>query len=288
MIHLLNKELKTYFYSGTGFIFMAIFLLLFGVYFTYLNILPIPNNNFIATLNNMLLIFILLVPILTMRSLADEMKTKTDQLLFTSPQSLPSIVVGKFFAAQLILLITLFITIGYAFILSLFGAISVAKIISAYIGFFFMGSSFIAMGIFISSTTKSVVSAGVISLGLFLFTWLLGVILPNLPVSSQSSLIFLIVTILLIGLLIYITLKNIFIPLIIAIGGLAIVVAFYLINSQLYVGLIPQILRWLALSVHFNDFNLGILNGHHLIYYLSITIVFIFLTVRVLEKKRWS
>src|SRR5690606_41780779 len=113
MLTILPRELKSYFQTATGYIFMIVYLMLFGIYFTYININPTPNNAYTVTIENMVFIFVLLSPLLTMKALSEERKNKTDQLLLTSPKSVSAIVLGKFFAAIILFFITLLITTLY-------------------------------------------------------------------------------------------------------------------------------------------------------------------------------
>src|SRR5690606_11387469 len=155
MLTILPRELKSYFQTATGYIFMIVYFMMFCIYFTYININPTPNNAYTVTLENMVFIFVLLSPLLTMKSLSEERKNKTDQLLFTTPKSILAIVSGKYFAAVFLFFITLLITAIYPFILNLFGHVYLTAIFTAYIGFFFMGCTFISLGIFISSLTEN-------------------------------------------------------------------------------------------------------------------------------------
>jgi len=164
MIAILKRELRAYFWSPIGYIFVGFFLLLAGFFFALSNLLY-GYSNFIAVFGNMNVVLLILVPILTMRLLSEERKTKTDQILLTSPVSITGVIVGKYLAALSVLLIALLITGIYPIILSLFCKPPVGEILGAYIGFFLMGASFISMGLFVSSLTESQVTAAVASFG---------------------------------------------------------------------------------------------------------------------------
>jgi hypothetical protein len=168
MLAILNKELKSYFYSATAYIFMGVFLFIWGIFFAVGNAMSM-NAQYSSTIGSMVSVFMFICPILTMKTLAEESKNRTDQLLLTSPQSITSIVVGKYFAALSLFGITLLVTVLYPIILSLFGKLAIAEIFSAYVGLFLMGTSFIAIGLFISSLTDNQVVAGVGTLGSFIF-----------------------------------------------------------------------------------------------------------------------
>ena len=117
---ILAKEIKTYLRSGYGTIFMTIYLFIFGLYFIFMNIYPTPNSVISATINNMIFIFILLFPMITMKSFAEEKNNKTDQLLFTSPISLHNVILGKYIAAFILLLATLIVTLLHVLIINFF------------------------------------------------------------------------------------------------------------------------------------------------------------------------
>jgi len=234
MIAILKRELRAYFWSPIGYIFVGFFLLLAGFFFALSNLLY-GYSNFIAVFGNMNVVLLILVPILTMRLLSEERKTKTDQILLTSPVSITGVIVGKYLAALSVLLIALLITGIYPIILSLFCKPPVGEILGAYIGFFLMGASFISMGLFVSSLTESQVTAAVASFGTLLLLWIIDWVVPSIQNAT-----------------------------------------------------IAKAVEWFSILKRFQDFTMGILSLEHVVFYISFTVVFIFLTIRVLEKRRWS
>ena len=153
-----KKELRAYFYSPIGYAFIGIFMLMLGVIFLVTNISG-SSADYAAALSGASSFFGFLVPLLTMRSFAEERRTKTDQLLLTSPVRIVSVVLGKFFAAVTVLAITLLLSFIYPVILAILGSPSWGEIISAYVGFLLMGCASIAIGIMISAATQSQVVA---------------------------------------------------------------------------------------------------------------------------------
>ncbi|MCU9612630.1 ABC transporter permease [Caldibacillus lycopersici] len=288
MITILSKEWKAYFQSATGYIFMTVYLFLFGIYFTYLNVIPTPNNAFTTTLSNMVFIFVLVSPILTMKTVSEERKNRTDQLLFTSPNSIAKIIIGKFLAAEMLFLFTLAITIVYPILLSFYGSIPYASIITAYIGFFFMGSSILALGVFISSLTESQVIAGVTTLGVSMFIWLIGSISYNFPTDSFSGMIFILFLFLFACMLIYQFSKSMLLAMFSAIICVGLIFGLYFVKKELFAGIIISFVNWFSLPKHSKDFYLGILNISDLVYYMTFIIGFLFFTIRFIEKRRWS
>ena len=176
-----------------------------------------------------------LVPLLTMRSFAEERRTKTDQLLLTSPVRIISVVMGKFFAAVTVLAITLLLSFIYPVILAILGSPSWGEIISAYVGFLLMGCASIAIGVMISAATQSQVVAAVVTFGVFFML---------LMTSNVIK----------------------------------------LISSEF----LRQTLTALSLFDRMRDFTSGVLGLSPIIYYISICAVCIFVTVRIIEKRRWS
>ena len=246
------------------------------------------NSDYNSVLSNITFIFLLVVPILTMRLMAEEAKQKTDQLLLTSPISLTSIVLGKYLAAVSVFLLTLVITFAFPIILSTMGTISIAEIAGGYIGFFLFGSALIAVGLFISSITDNQVIAAVVTFTALLLLWFIDVIMQELPVDRLSGIVFTGFLVLAIAVIIYLTMKNIVISGSILVIGIAGMLTGYLIKPVIYDGLIVKFLQWFSLLSRYQEFSMGILSLSPIVYYITFSGAFVFLTIRMLEKKRWS
>jgi ABC-2 type transport system permease protein len=282
-----KKEFKSYFNSPVGYVFMAVFLIISGIFFALTDIFQ-GSGYFSPVLDNITFLFLILVPVLTMRILSEERNQKTDQLLLTSPLKLHEIVIGKYLAAVSIFLITLSITIIYPVILSFFGSISVMEIIGYYIGFSLMGSSFIALGVFISSLTDNQITAAMGTFGALLFIWFLDWMQQNMPTSAMLGLVFLIILIIAAALIIYNAAKNIYLSEIIGIIGTAAAIITYFIKKTLFEGLITKILAWISLLKRYDDFTLGLLDLSSIVFYITFSAAFVFLTVRMLDRRRWN
>ena len=179
MLAIFKRELQSYFYSAIGYVFMGCLLIIAGIFFTFGNIMSASSS--VGTLfNNITFIFILIVPILTMKLMSDEKKSKTDQLLITSPLSLWSIVGGKFMAACAVFLITLGCTGIYIIILSSYGNVSALEVFANYLGFFLMGCCLIAVGLFMSTLSENQVASAISTFGVFLFLYLLDSIIASM------------------------------------------------------------------------------------------------------------
>jgi len=288
MLAIYKKELRQYFNSMIGFVFLAFFLVIIGIY-TWAYNLSSGLGNFEVTLGGISFMYVLLVPILTMRIVAEENRQKTDQLLYTAPVSLTKIIVGKYFAV-LTLFSCAFIPICiYPIIIHMYGTdVRLAPAYSSIIGFYLLGAATIAIGLFISSLTESQVIASVVSFITLLLTFLLSNITGMLPTEAISQCVMIAVLWLVICLVFYHMMNNVTVLVMMAVIGEAAIWIIYAVKSSLYESLLTNILNTLALSTRFDDFSLGILNYDAIVYYVSIAFLFVFLTIQMIKKKRFN
>lgn len=172
MIAIIKKELKSYLLSPIGYIFIGLFLMMFSLFF-FLSIFSSNILNFEYLFYNGATILTFVTPVLTMRMFAEERKTGTEQLILTSPRSITSVVLGKFTAAAIIMLITEFATLMYYGILRYFGEPSLTVAISTLVGFFLLSLAYISFGMFASSVTENQIVACVLTIGTFIAMWFL-------------------------------------------------------------------------------------------------------------------
>ena len=170
MLAIIKKELKSYLLSPIGYIFIGLFLLIFSVFFM-VTIFTSRVINFEYLFYNGATILTFVTPILTMRMFAEERKNGTEQLLLTSPRGITSIVLGKFLAAGIIILITEALTFMYFIILDYFGNPSLLVALSTLFGFFLLSLAYISFGMFASSITENQIVASVITIGAFMAIW---------------------------------------------------------------------------------------------------------------------
>ena len=288
MLAIYKKELRQYFNSMIGFVFLAFFLVIIGIY-TWAYNLSSGLGNFEVTLGGISFMYVLLVPILTMRIVAEENRQKTDQLLYTAPVSLTKIIVGKYFAV-LTLFSCAFIPICiYPLIIHMYGTdVRLAPAYSSIIGFYLLGAATIAIGLFISSLTESQVIASVVSFITLLLTFLLSNITGMLPTEAISQCVMIAVLWLVICLVFYHMMNNVTVLVMMAVIGEGAIWIIYAVKSSLYESLLTNILNTLALSTRFDDFSLGILNYDAIVYYVSIAFLFVFLTIQMIKKKRFN
>lgn len=287
MIAVLKRELKTYFLTPTGYIFMGFFLLISGFFFAIGNLFS-ANPNYNSMLGTINFVFMILVPILTMRLLAEESRQKTDQLLLTSPLSVTEIVLGKYLAAVAVFLLTVAVTCIYPIILSFFGSIAVSEIVGGYLGFILLGAAFIAVGLFISSLTENQVVAAVVTFSALLLFWIIDVLQQVLPNDTTSGIIFTGLIVAGVVFLIYRSIKNYFLTVISALVGIGGITAGYLINKGIYDGIILRFIDWISLLKRFEPFWRGNLSLSPIVFFLSFIALFIFLTIQMIEKRRWN
>ena len=288
MFAIYKKELRQYFNSMIGFVFLAFFLAIIGFYTCGYNLAG-GMGNFELTLGNVSFLFVILIPILTMRIIAEENHQKTDQLLFTAPVSPMRIVLGKYLSVM-----TLF-TIGVAFIslypliISAYGKdVKLAAAYSSIMGFYLLGAAYIAVGMFLSSLTESQIIAAVLSFITMLMSHLLSSITNMLPSDALAQCIMIAIAWLVVCLVAYRMMGNPTVLITMSVIGEAAIWIVYFVKSSLYKSLFSNILNCFAISTRFDDFKMGILNYDAIVYYISIAFLFVFFTVQVVKKKRFN
>ena len=167
MFAVFKKEIKSYLLSPIGYIFIGLFLIMFSTFF-FLTIFQSQVLNFEYLFYNGATILTFITPVLTMRMFSEERKNGTEQLVMTSPRSITSVVLGKFFAAAVMILITEVFTLMYYFILKYFGEPSLKVAISTLFGFFLLSLAYISFGMFASSLTENQIIACVLTIGAFI------------------------------------------------------------------------------------------------------------------------
>lgn len=288
MLAIYKKELRQYFNSMIGFVFLAFFLVIIGIY-TWAYNLSGGIGNFEETLGSVSFLFVLLIPILTMRIIAEENHQKTNQLLYTAPVSVTKIIVGKFFAVLTLFAAGTLVMSLYPLILNMYGSdVRLSLAYSSIIGFFLLGTASIAIGMFISSLTESQVIAAVGSFITLLLMYLLSNMTSLIPTDALTQCVIIAIIWLVIIVLTYNVMHNPTMSTILGIVGEAVIWILYFVKSSLYEGLLTNILNVLAISTRYDDFSLGILNYDTIVYYISFAFVFVFLTIQTIKKKRFN
>ncbi|MGI6530020.1 MAG: ABC transporter permease [Clostridia bacterium] len=233
MITIYKREVAAFFRSPIAYSVIGFFMVLTGLFF-WINNIIIGSTEFSETLSTISLFLIFLAPVITMKLLADEKRNGTDVLLRTSPITVPQIIVGKYLAALTVFSVMIVLSFIYPIIISILGDIPMAMTVGGYIGFFVMGASFLAVGLFTSSLTENQIVAAVSGIVILLCMWFLQ--------SIGAS-----------------------------VGGA-----------------IGDIFRWMSLLTRYNDFAYGAFSFASLFYYISFTLVMLFVTGMNYERKRWS
>lgn len=184
-----KREVASYFKSMTGYVFLFFVFLIVGIYFYAYNLLNgYPSMN--VTFNSITFVFLLAVPVLTMRVLAEERRQKTDQLLITAPVSVAKIVLGKFLALLTVYLIPIGVICIYPLIMRIFGKISFAQNYTAILGFFLLGAANIAVGLFISSLTENTIIAAVLTFVVMFLSYIMSGLESFLPSSMSDGIVY--------------------------------------------------------------------------------------------------
>jgi len=228
-----RRELASYFRSPIAYVVIAAFMALSGYFFS-IALFATRLAEMSYTFANLSVVVLFIAPILTLKALVDERRSGTDELLLTSPISVPAIVVGKFLAAVTIYAVMLLVSGVFPLILSYLGDPDYGPIFSGYLGILLLGSALIAAGIFASSLTQDTMIAGMVGFvmmfGLWSFSWL----------------------------------------------------------SAALPGRWGEIAEKLALIDRFDVFLRGVIDTVDIVFYLSYIFVFLFLAVRIVDKRRWS
>ena len=287
MLAIYKRELKSYLTSMVGYLFMFFVLLIAGIYFSAYQ-LSAAYPKFEYTLNAMTFVFLIAVPILTMRVLAEERKQKTDQLLLTSPVSVSGIVMGKYLALVTIYAIPIAVLATYPLIMSKFGTVAFGSAYTALLGFFLLGSANIAIGVFFSAITESQVIAAVLTF-VFLFAfYMMNGISSFFSETAMSTCVTFGILIIALSLMIYSMLKNAVILGAVCVIGEDALVIVYVVKSSVFEGGIQKVLEVFNLSSHFENFTNSIFDVTGVLYFLSVIAICIFLTMQTILKRRWN
>lgn len=288
MLAIYKRELKSYFHSMTGCVFIAFLVMFTGIYFMAYN-LNAGYPYFSYTLSGSLIVFLVGIPLLTMRSFSEERKTKTDQLLLTAPVSLTKVVLGKYFAMVTVLAVPNVIFCLFPLLIKLQGTAYLLVDYSSIAVFFLLGCVYLAIGMFMSSLTESQIIAFISTFGILLLLYLWDGILSFLPGSAFSGMIGILLILTLIVVYIYHMTKNWMLAAGIEAVGIAVALIVYFVKSSLYENLLTKLLGRLALAdVFMNISSSNIVDVSGLLLYVSILIIFVFLTIQTIQKRRWS
>lgn len=235
MLAIFKRELRSYFTSAIGYVFLVIYLAIAALVFAYSNLFAMSSA--MGSFYTFMLIFsAIALPLLTMRSFSEEKKTKTEQLLMTSPVSIFSMVMGKFLAAYTVFAAASVFTSLYFLLLIPYTQLQVAVYIGNIIALLLVGMVFITVGLFISSVTENQLSAAIGTIAVILAMLGIGLINNLLP-------------------------------------------SFYWLR---------YVFDTVSIFTRFQTFTNGYFDLASVIYYLSVSFVFLWLTVRVFDRRRYN
>ena len=283
-----KREVASYFNTVIGFVFIAILVGFIGIYFLAYNLAG-GYPYFSYSLGSVLFIFMLAIPILTMRSFSDERKSKTDQLLLTAPVGISSIVLGKYLAMITVFAIPVCISILCPIIIEFKGDGFLLVDMATIFAFFLLGSVYIAIGMFISSLTESQIISAVGTFGILLLLYLWPNLIEFLPATASMNMIGILCIITIVVCIIYAITKNWVVSVGLEVVCVLILVITYFVNQDMFEHRLSLIFSNISFIDTFESFAYNqIFDIGGIIYYLSIIGLFIYLTIQSIQKRRWS
>ena len=282
-----RHELRNYFHSLTAYVFGAFLLAVVGLGSVLYN-LQAAVSNFEFVLSFASIIFVVIVPILTMRTLAEERRQRTDQLLYSLPITTTQVVLGKYLALLVVYLIPLAVISLYPLLFSRFGEVYLPTSYGSLFAFFLMGAALLAVGVFLSSLTDNQGFAAGIGIAAILLNYYSVSLAEYTSSTAMGSLIALYVIALLLGVVIHNLTRNENLAYGVTLVLIAALSVAYFVNSSAFEGLLPDIMTKLSLFRQFNSFVNGAFDLTAIVYYVSVMGFFLFLSVQSLEKRRYN
>ena len=282
-----QHELRGAFHGLAAYLFCAFLLVFVGVGAMIYNI-QAAVANFEYVLQFVCIGLVVIVPVLTMRSFAEERRQKTDQLLYSLPLGTWDIVAGKYLALVTVFLVPMVFISAYPLLFSLYGEVYLPSAYGSLLAFLLLGAALIAAGIFVSSLTESQGFAAGIAIAAFLLNYYSVSLAEQVSATALGSLLALGVTALLLALLIRALTRNA--ALAWGVGGVCALAALvvYLMDAAKLEGLLPTLMEKLSLFERFYPFVNGIFDWTSVVFYGSVIVFFLFLTVMSLEKRRYN
>ena len=282
-----RHELRNYFHSLTAYVFGAFLLAVVGLGSVLYN-LQAAVSNFEFVLSFASIIFVVIVPILTMRTLAEERRQRTDQLLYSLPITTTQVVLGKYLALLVVYLIPLAVISLYPLLFSRFGEVYLPTSYGSLFAFFLMGAALLAVGVFLSSLTDNQGFAAGIGIAAILLNYYSVSLAEYTSSTAMGSLIALYVIALLLGVVIRGLTRNENLAYGVTFVLIAALSVAYFVNSSAFEGLLPDIMTKLSLFRQFNSFVNGAFDLTAIVYYVSVMGFFLFLSVQSMEKRRYN
>lgn len=287
MMAVLQHELKSYFHTLTAYVFGAFLLCFVGIGAMMYNLnAAVSNFEYVLSFGSM--VFVVIVPILTMRVIAEERRQKTDQLLYSLPISTTQVVLGKYLALLAVYLVPLCIISVYPLIFSRYGEVYLPTSYGSILAFFVLGAALIAVGVFISSLTDNQGLAAGIGIALILFNYFSVSLAEYVSSTAMGSMLVLCVLAVALGFIVRAVTGHENLAFAFSVVLVVAIFVTYQVNATLFEGLLPNIITQLSLFERFNVFVNGVFDLTGLFYYLSVIVFFLFLSVQSLEKRRYN
>lgn len=288
MLAIYKRELKSYFQSMVGPVFVAFLIAFTGIYFMAYN-MTAGYPYFSYTLSGSLIVFIVGIPLITMRSFSEERKNKTDQLLLTAPVSLGQVVLGKYLAMVTVIAVPNVIFCIFPLIIKSQGTAYLTVDYLSILVFFLLGCVYAAIGMFLSALTESQIIAFISTFGILLILYLWDGILSMLPGSAVSGLVGVLILMAVVVVYIWRMTDNMVLSGVIGTAGVIAAVVVYAVKSEIYENLLSNLLGKMAIANVFTGITSNnIVDVTGIALYLSLIAVFVFLTVQAIQKRRWS
>ena len=287
MAAIFKRETRAYFTGMIGYVTAAVSLFFLGLYFTNRNLMY-ASSDFASVLYTTTKILQFLLPAISMRSFAEERRNKTDQLLLTSPVSIPAIVLGKFLAEFAVFAAPMVVAIFMPLILLAFGNVSLVSAYSALLAYLLLGAACLSIGTWISALTENQIIAYLATFGALIVTYLMNGIQTMFTSGNLLALIVFLVMLLIASILVGVLCKSLTTGCaVFCVGGVVLAVLF-VVRPTWLLSAFDSVLSALALFEPFNDVVGGMFSIPAIVYYLSVIALFLFLTGQALERRRWN
>lgn len=287
MTAIFKREFKSCFTGMIGWVIAAVSLFFLGLYFTNRNLLY-ASSDFASVLYTMTMILLFLLPAISMRSFAEERKNKTDQLLLTSPVSIPAIVAGKFLAELAVFALPLAAAVVMPLLLQAFGTVSLVAAYSALLGYLLLGGACLAVGTWISALTENQILAYLATFGALLVAYLMNGIQTMFTTGNLLAFVVFMIVLLVASVLVGVICKRLAAGAIVFCTGAVVLFVLFQLRPAWLLAAFNAVLSALALFEPFKDIVGGMFSIPAIVYYLSVMGLFLFLTGQALARRRWN
>jgi ABC-2 type transport system permease protein len=287
MTAIFKREFKSCFTGMIGWVIAAVSLFFLGLYFTNRNLLY-ASSDFASVLYTMTMILLFLLPAISMRSFAEERKNKTDQLLLTSPVSIPAIVAGKFLAELAVFALPLAVAVVMPLLLQAFGTVSLVAAYSALLGYLLLGGACLAVGTWISALTENQILAYLATFGALLVAYLMNGIQTMFTTGNLLAFVVFMIVLLVASVLVGVICKRLAAGAAVFCAGAVVLFVLFQLRPAWLLAAFNAVLSALALFEPFKDIVGGMFSIPAIVYYLSVIGLFLFLTGQALARRRWN